>query len=78
MNPRIPGADGRRTLIRDLRNGHAGWVVRLGLSVVAAAALLAVAMVWMGMLEVVGGRLRDEHIALTMGAAGATSARRCG
>jgi hypothetical protein len=69
---RIPGAEGQRMILRDLRSGHAGWLVRVGLSLVSAAAILSVAMVCLGLLEAASGRLRDEHLALTMGVAGAT------
>lgn len=63
----IPGAEGRRTLIHDLRSGHAGWIVRTALTLVSALAILSVTMAWLGLLESRGGWVRDEHIALTMG-----------
>ena len=67
----IPGTEGRRMMLSDLRTGYAGWISRAALSLVSAAAILSAAMLWMGLLEASTGRLRDEHIALTMGVAGA-------
>lgn len=74
-NFKIPGAESCRTLIRDLRTGHAGWIVRTSLSLVCAMAILSIMMVWLGLLESTGRRVTDSHIAIT---AGISSAVFCG
>lgn len=58
-------------LLHDVWRGQAGAVIRIGLSVISATAILAIAMTVLGIIEAGGGWLRDEHIALIIGTAAA-------
>src|SRR4051812_46424220 len=51
-------------LLASLRDGSAGFVSRLGLSLASAAAGIAALMVTLGLAEASSHRIRDEHVAL--------------
>ncbi len=55
--------EGDRSLLADLRAGRSGAPLRIGLSLAAAALLVSVLMFLFGMIDL-GGRVRDEHIAM--------------
>lgn len=62
----ILGESEGRSIVRDLRNGRAGAVVRLGLSLAAAGLCLVPAFCVLGLLEVGGGRVQDQHVGMAM------------
>ena len=63
--------DDRPSVWRDLRSGRAGWPVRLGLSLAAAAGLLACLLLIFGLIEATGLRVSDEITAVGLGLGGA-------
>jgi hypothetical protein len=65
------GGEGGRSVLADVRSGRAGWPVRIGISLAAAAALASGAMFALGSVDHVSP-IRDEHIAVAIGVAGAT------
>lgn len=73
MNRLLPWRDGEGpALWRHLRDGQARLLPRIGLSLASAAVLAMAAMLLLSVIEAGAGRVRDEHIAMTMGVAGAT------
>lgn len=60
-----------RSIRADVRTGQAGWPIRLGLSLAAAAVLLASLMFIFGVLEMTGTRVRHEHTTIGLALAGA-------
>ncbi len=76
MNPMrlLPGmtaTEDQTSLIADLRSGRAGIGIRLGLSLAAAPILVAPFMFLYALIEMGNGTVRDEHLALAFGIAGA-------
>ncbi len=63
--------EGDRSLLADLRAGRSGAPLRIGLSLAAAALLVSVLMFLFGMIDL-GGRVRDEHIAMGLALTGGT------
>ena len=64
--------DDHPTVLDDLRSGQAGWGVRLGLSLAAAAGLLALLLFSFGLVEATGLRVSGEITAVGLGMGGAT------
>ncbi len=60
-----------RSIRADIRTGQAGWPIRLGLSLAAAAVLVAPLMFIFGLLEASGIWVREEHFAIGLAIAGA-------
>ena len=65
----ILGVTEGRSIVRDLRNGRAGALVRLGLSLAAAGLCLVPMFFLLGLMESRGQGVRDHHIGMAMAGA---------
>ena len=63
-------ADGLPSLVHDMRSGRAGLMMRVALSLAAAAVSASIVMVPLGMMEIAGYRVHDEHALLAFSLAG--------
>jgi hypothetical protein len=63
--------DAARRVGLELRDGRAGWGVRLGLTAGALAACISAAMLGLGLIELRAGGLRDEHVLIGIAVAAA-------
>lgn len=66
----IFGEEGQRSMVADLRSGRAGWPIRLGLSLAAAAVIMATCMLVLGLIDH-AGHVQEEHIATAFALGGA-------
>lgn len=67
-----PSSDGRNTtILDDLHSGRAGFFVRLGLSLASAPILIAGFMFVLAVIEMAGGDVDEEHVAVAIGVSGA-------
>jgi hypothetical protein len=58
-------------LVRDIRDGRAGWPALIGVALAAAAALISIMLVLFGVVEANGGRVDDAAYALGFALIGA-------